>query len=550
MKKILTSLLLCVPMLVNAQAATDAYTLSQTDLKGTARYMSMAGAFGALGGDLTAVNKNPGGIGVYRSSDVGITLNLDLQTVDASSQGLATKTSQTKFNCSNFGYVGALRLSSETMPFINWGFSYNRPVSYNRKYSGKIDNINSSLSNYIATVTNRQGYTSYDLAFEEAANGDVIYDPYIDSYAPWLSIMAYNSFIMNPGIYDTNGVGHEFRGLMNAKTLGFSEYEVVEKGGIDEFNVNFGGNVADKLYWGFAFGIDNMSFSKYTYYGEGLTDATVAANDNGALDNNGSASYGLENWLNTSGNGWNFKLGVIYKPINELRLGLAFHTPTYWALTDEAYSVMNFETISSSNDFIASGTEESNAGYVDEVDYRVQTPWKVNASAATVIGGKAIVSLEYERVAYNDMNVEYGNGYGSYSENKEITNSIKEYYKAMNIFRIGAEYRLSPKVSLRLGYAYQSSPVNENALNGSTEIITAGTMPSYSFDKSTQYVTGGLGYRSGGFYTDLAYVYKMRTSEYSAYSPYDDNVGGYIQAPNATIKDKNSQLVWSIGYRF
>ena len=180
MKKILTSLLLCVPMLVNAQAATDAYTLSQTDLKGTARYMSMAGAFGALGGDLTAVNKNPGGIGVYRSSDVGITLNLDLQTVDASSQGLATKTSQTKFNCSNFGYVGALRLSSETMPFINWGFSYNRPVSYNRKYSGKIDNINSSLSNYIATVTNRQGYTSYDLAFEEAANGDVIYDPYID----------------------------------------------------------------------------------------------------------------------------------------------------------------------------------------------------------------------------------------------------------------------------------------------------------------------------------------------------------------------------------
>ena len=50
----------------NAQSAFDLYSISQTDLKGTARFMSMAGAFGALGGDLSTLNQNPGGIGIYR----------------------------------------------------------------------------------------------------------------------------------------------------------------------------------------------------------------------------------------------------------------------------------------------------------------------------------------------------------------------------------------------------------------------------------------------------------------------------------------------------
>ena len=57
-----------------AQGALDLYTISQTDLRGSARFMSMAGAFGALGADLSTLNQNPGGIGVYRSSEVGMTM--------------------------------------------------------------------------------------------------------------------------------------------------------------------------------------------------------------------------------------------------------------------------------------------------------------------------------------------------------------------------------------------------------------------------------------------------------------------------------------------
>ena len=548
MKKFFSLFMICVPMLLSAQTAIDAFTVSQTDLKGTARYMSMAGAYGALGGDLSSINKNPGGIGVYRSSDIGLTLNLDFQSVQSSAQGVTSKTTQTKFTCNNLCYVGSYKLNSNVVPFINWGISYNKPVSFNRRYSGKIGDITSSLSNYIANVTNMQGYTTYDLAFEEAPNGDVIYNPYIDSYAPWLSIMAFESWIINPQNYDTNGYGSNFTGLLNANTRGFSEYEVIEQGSVNEFNLNFGGNIADMLYWGVAFGLDNLDFSKYTYYGEGLTDANVA-NEDGSIDEYGTASFGLENWLTTRGSGWDFSVGVIYKPINELRIGLAFHTPKYWSLTDEVYSRINYQTINSANNFCPDSISIANNGNTDRVSYKVTSPWQINASIATIIGGKAILSFDYDRIAYNNVSIEYPNGFGAYSEDKLISNSIKDYYKAVNIFRVGGEYRVSPKFSLRLGYAYQTSPVNEVAMNDNIEVITSGTMPAYTFDKSTQYFTGGLGYRSGRFYTDLAYVHKMKVCEYNAFSSYD-NLGVWTNAPSSTLTDHNNQLVWSIGYRF
>ena len=81
MKKILLATLLgVVPSVLLGQSAIDAYQLSQGDLKGTARFVSMGGAFGALGGDLSTLNQNPAGIGVYRSSEIGVTMDINMQS--------------------------------------------------------------------------------------------------------------------------------------------------------------------------------------------------------------------------------------------------------------------------------------------------------------------------------------------------------------------------------------------------------------------------------------------------------------------------------------
>jgi hypothetical protein len=102
MKKKVFALLLCgLPLMINAQDAFDVLQMSQTELRGTSRFQSMAGAFGALGGDLSVLTQNPGGIGVYRSSDLGITLSLDFNNTKAG----VDKMNQTNFNVNNVGYI-------------------------------------------------------------------------------------------------------------------------------------------------------------------------------------------------------------------------------------------------------------------------------------------------------------------------------------------------------------------------------------------------------------------------------------------------------------
>ena len=58
--------LLCFVGQLSAQGLFDALRFSDNSINGTARYMSMAGAFGALGGDPTSIMDNPAGLAIYR----------------------------------------------------------------------------------------------------------------------------------------------------------------------------------------------------------------------------------------------------------------------------------------------------------------------------------------------------------------------------------------------------------------------------------------------------------------------------------------------------
>ena len=104
-KRVFSAIAALLPMAMMAQTAVDAYQMSRYDLRGTARFMSMGGAFGALGGDLSTLNQNPGGLGVYRKSDVGITLDIDIQKSTSNTPLMSYSQNQTKANVNNVGYV-------------------------------------------------------------------------------------------------------------------------------------------------------------------------------------------------------------------------------------------------------------------------------------------------------------------------------------------------------------------------------------------------------------------------------------------------------------
>jgi hypothetical protein len=56
------------PFISTAQDQADALRYSQLELGGTARFMSMAGAYSAVGGDASTLAYNPAGLGVFNKS--------------------------------------------------------------------------------------------------------------------------------------------------------------------------------------------------------------------------------------------------------------------------------------------------------------------------------------------------------------------------------------------------------------------------------------------------------------------------------------------------
>lgn len=533
-----------------AQGAVDAYQLSQSQLRGTARYMSMGGAFGALGGDLSTLNQNPAGIGVYRSSEIGATLDVDLQRFTMSGTGSDANThKQTRAACNNFGYVGAVNTSSSIMPYFQWGVTYNRINSFERYYRGYFPQINTSWTNYVAGVS--QGYSTGELL------GTDIYDPFFDSNVPWISALAYNTMLINPSPWQ-QGSQQQYVGLYQQGSTGDAQVEVREKGYVDEYSINFGGNFANTVYWGLGFGITDLSYSQWSYYDEQISNALVPnANDNGLT--RGAAEWGIENFRTVSGTGFNVKFGLIFKPVNEFRVGLAIHSPTWYNLnfSQNAWVDYGLGQIESDGYYTYDSMVDKNEYANTQEGYwsrKLKTPWRFMASAAGVIGGRFILSADYVYEAYPDMTVSDGDGVFD-----EITGDIKQYYQSGNELRLGAEFRVTPQFSVRAGYGYKQMGSRPGAKDGFDYIYTAGTQSMYEFAGNRQNVSFGLGYRFGGFYVDAAYVHTSQTNEWDAFTPFPranngdamyDLAQNAVYGPHAQVKDAHNRLVFTLGFKF
>ncbi len=525
MKKLYVTLLLCgASLMASAQGTFDVLKMSETQLNGTSRYMSMAGAFGALGGDVSAISQNPGGIGVYRKSDISVTMNLNF--LSSKTPG-GDKLTNTKFWFNNVGYVGSMKIDSDFFKHFNWGFSFNRINSFKRRYQGGY-NVNNSLTNKIAQNLTNGNWTEEDLSVDNYS-GNIYYD----SNAPWLGILAYQSYLLNP-----NSDG-SLQGLATNGTTGSANYYVDEKGHTDEYNITLGGNFKNTVYWGINFGITDLDFDSYQYYGEDLDNAMIYDyRFNDGSTTLGYAGYDFQSYQETRGTGYNFKMGVIVRPINQLRIGAAFHTPTYYDMKDLYKVQSGFDLQVNGDDNLFQGnTETGEEGYYDEYRYTIKTPWRFIGSLAVVPSSKGMISMDYEYVGANTMRCGDEGGH-NYADTEQ---KIKDQLQASHILRVGAEYRATQNLSLRAGYSYQTSPVKDavkGVSNNNVDVVSSNYM--YQYDKSNQYITCGLGYRYKSFYADAAYVHQTRTSQYHAYPG----------EQGEEVKDNKNKIALTIGFRF
>lgn len=522
------------------QGVIDALKYSQQDIRGTARYMGMAGAFGALGGDITTLSQNPAGIGVYRNSDVSATIDLSNQVSSVNVAG--NKYSDNKFSvaCNNFGVVWAIRFNQEALKNLNFGFAYNKQKSFDRSYKAGYTGIanGSSLSNYIAQLSS--GYSVDDLAYRDNNS----YNPYDNS--PWLNVLGYQSYLINPKGTST------WEGIVGNGTAASGDLFVREKGSIDEYNFNMGGNIYNVFYWGIGIAVTDLSYNIQTGYGEEFTGGNFYNKDGSTSKVDGW--YLMQNVLSTRGTGIKANLGVIMRATDNFRLGFAFHTPNYYKMTDTYSAFVKYDLNNTSTSTIHSDIAETPSG---SYSYDFESPWRMIASAAYVFGQSGILSFDYEYTSSNSMSFDDPYAIDAfYNTNYEIS----EMTSPTHTFKVGGEFRVTPQVSARLGYAYQTSPMKSEYRSGH-EIPTAGTLTQFTLDRATNYFTVGLGYRFANVYIDLAYMHRYRRSELFPFSPipsvsedpYDPDQSGptlAISPQISTLTDHNNSFVLTMGVKF
>ena len=491
-----------------AQEPVDALRYSFTTQSGTARNQAIGGASGSLGGEFSTLFGNPAGLGFYKTNELVITPGYNLYNNKSTYKGILSNTSHSKFNLSASGLL----------------FSFNNyPTSKVRNFTialgvNRSADFNSNL--YYKGLNNKSSYSEKYL--EELIHNNVTDPNRAAQDYPYGSSLAFNTYLIDT-IRAANGSVAGYRSLAPVGTGLNQENTITSTGGVTDIALGGAVNVRDKLYFGGTVTVPVLNFKRNSTFKE--SDATGSFSNH---FNNFLANETLE----TKGFGVNAKLGLIYKPVEYVRLGIAFHSPTFYELTDK-YTT---EIITDLEGYGGAGLKRQssldfNNNQPGLLKYNLSTPWRIIGSASYVFREvenvkrqRAFITADVEYVDYKsasftatDDNIDTKNYF------IDLNSAIKQQYKGAINARLGGELKFNT-IMFRLGGAYYGNPYkNEKA------------------DKVK--LSGGLGYRDKGFFVDLTYVYAMNKDANYPYRLQDK--------PNdpASIKNNAGNIVATIGFK-
>jgi len=389
MKVVACALLLSTE--AGAQTIYDAAKFSGSDLNGTARFVGMGGAMGALGGDISTIGTNPAGIGIYRSNDLMTSFGFNYKTSESNFNGSIMNTDKFRGSFDNIGFVYSSKIGNQTsLKYVNFGFNYHKAKSFNRDFAmqGNLNNL--SQTDQMANMS--RGLNNADMGLDNLGINS--------AEAGWLSILGWNGCLIHPDKVSSS----------TNRYIGFpgndpsATYTSRERGGIDVYDFNVSFNVNDRVYFGFTLGAYDLNYTKNTLYSEFFP----TSNDAVYFLENSEYAYSLENFMRTTGTGVDFKAGLIFRPLEDspLRIGAAIHTPTFYNLTMYNSAILtsnadvnNEKYIIPVNSYSIDTYNEVNGDAI--TDYQLRTPWKYNLSLGYTIGSNVALGAEYEYMDYS-----------------------------------------------------------------------------------------------------------------------------------------------------
>lgn len=505
--------LLISTLTTSAQDLREAYNLSNLTVQGSARSMGFGNALGSVGGDFSSLSVNPAGLGIYRSSEFTLTPSLRVNGSSSQYLGTTTMDNNARFNISNFGLVftsaaKGKRYERRAWKAVSFAFGMNRTADFNYNY----------------TYTGKNTTSSATQVFESDANqypGDASGTG--PSGAP--GYIGFQSYLINQ-----NSAGQYFSivpfsgGINQLKSVSIT-------GGISEYVFSLGGNFKEKLMLGITLGIPSLRYLRNSTYSE------TVSSDNNASNPYGFSSFNYNQHLDISGTGFNAKIGAIYKITDELRVGAAFHTPTFYSITD----IYTPSIASAHNDTVVALYVGENQGDLqqNQFDYTFTTPWRGVLSATYLFKKLGFITADYEYVNYSSMRYRYPVDY--LASEQAMNQDIKNTYQGASNFRLGAEVRLGKYFMVRAGGGYYGNPYKVSGYNAQRIDIN-----------------GGVGFHFHHFFTDLGFVHSMYQSQeqpysvdYGVYNGIPSVVSGPAATiPTATTNFSLNNIALTIGAKF
>ncbi|MBQ8811797.1 MAG: hypothetical protein IJZ70_05765 [Bacteroidales bacterium] len=534
-------LLTITAAICHAQNAYDALLFSENNYEGTARTMAMGNAFTALGGDLGAVGINPAGSAVASYSQ--ITLTPALTFAASTTKGISPyedgylpyfekkmRSSMADFSMPNVGIsINYDTHRTSGLKNITFGFTVNKTASWDEDVYANGTNSTTSFMGALAYEASQTGITGTELG------SDGIY--WI--YPHWSHIVGYQSGMISPYDYDDQFVGASEviydNGIIALGGPIEQTYGRRKAGGKLDYLFNIGANISDFIYIGANLGVTSIDYSSQWYFKEVASDPS----DFEIEYADGSKTYFHDMKYETSysvmGTGYYGKFGVIITPGGGIRIGAAIQTPTITNISEE---------------WLEAGTTTFSDTYyqaespVDQISYKVISPFRANFGAAYTFGQAGLISVDYEVCDYSQMQFKANYSEDSYFYDEANAN-IKEWFGKSHMLRAGLEVKPLSSLSVRAGYGFTTSPDIFYDEFGKR-------LPA----SMTHNVSLGLGYSSkGSFFADFAIRRTIMPNE--AFMPYPDYLkdenGNILEngyAPEILVRKSLWKALLTFGWRF
>jgi long-subunit fatty acid transport protein len=365
----------------------------------------------------------------------------------------------------------------------------------------KTNNFNNSLFSAGTNPTN--SVADYFLSYANGIPLNVLDDSNYEDlgHGEQQAFLGYQGFIINP--VDGNNSNNTLY-TSNVRSGGnyYQENSISANGYNGKLSFNAATSYKDKLYLGI-----NLN-SHFTDYNQ---SSSFYEDNSNTLDSNDRINrLRFDNNLYTYGSGFSFQLGAIARVTNEIRLGLAYESPTWYHLNDE-FSQSLVSVRGNIDGELPKVVVDPRITNIYE-PYKLQTPSKFTGSFAYIFGKSGLISVDYAIKDYGNTKFKPEND----SYYRGVNNYMSSVLDNTSEFRIGGEYKIEAW-SLRAGYRFEQSPYKNST--------TIGDLKGYS---------AGLGYNFGATKVDLSYASAQRDSHQGFFNQgFSD--GAHINTTTNTI---------------